>query len=449
VRVGQISSRNYMQDRDFKLRRNELLKQIGSHGAAIVFAAKEHIRSGTEYYPYRQNSDFYYLTGFTEPESIAVFVPDREEGEFILFNRERDLEKELWCGVCIGQEGACCEFGVDQAFSIAEADVMLPQLLAGRERIYFNNVDSDRDFNLKVDSWINKARSYVRDDIKTLYKLVNIGEILHERRLKKSQLELALMRRAAEITAEGYLRAMRKCRPGMHEFELESELLYEFMRLGGRYEAFKTIVGGGANACTLHYSKNTNKLIDGDLVLVDAGAEYKYYCADVSRTFPVNGKFTSEQSAIYEAVLEAQLEVIKQIRPGIRFNSLQSTAERVITGHLVALGLLEGKINDLLASQSFKPFFMHKIGHWLGLDVHDVGQYQVNDEWCILEPGMVLTIEPGIYIAPNVSFVEDKWRSIGVRIEDEVLVTENGCEILTDMIPKTISEIETTMRDYL
>ncbi|EKE01018.1 MAG: hypothetical protein ACD_21C00242G0006 [uncultured bacterium] len=433
---GQIS-KGFMQNKEFKSRRSKLLKQLGSNGIAIAFAAKECIRSGSECYPYRQNSDFYYLTGFAEPEAIAVFSPGRKEGEFVLFNRESDPAKEIWHGSCVGQEKACREFGADQAFSIAEVDAILPQLLAGRERIYFN-IGHDRDFDSRVDSWIDQAQKP--------HQLINIEEILHEMRLKKSQPEIELMRKAAEITAEGYLRAMRKCRPGIHEFELESELLYEFMRLGGRYESFKTIVGGGANACTLHYSKNADKLIDGDLVLVDAGAEYKFYSADVSRTLPVNGRFTPEQRAIYEAVLEAQLEVIRQIRPGIRFNRLQLIAERVLTENLVKLGLLKGNVEDLIAAQSCKQFFMHKIGHWLGLDVHDVGKYHIDDEWRVLEPGMVLTVEPGIYVTPSISSIDDKWRNIGVRIEDEVLVTESGCDVLTEMIPKTALEVEVVMK---
>jgi len=427
-----------MQKEEFKLRRDELLKLIGNDSIAIAFAAKEHVRNGREFYPYRQNSDFYYLTGFSEPESIAVFIPGRMEGEFVLFNCMCDPAKELWNGSSVGQKGACFKFGADQSFSITEADVLLPQLLIGRNHLYFN-VGCDRDSDLKVDFWINQSKSLVPE-------IINLGKVLHEMRIKKSQFELTLMRKAIEITAEGFLRAMRKCRSGIYEFELEAELLYEFMRLGGRYESFKTIVGGGVNACTLHYAKNSDKLIDGDLVLVDAGAEYKYYCSDVSRTFPVNGKFSFEQRAIYEAVLEAQAEVIRQIRPGIRFNVLQSVAERVITEHLVGLGLLKGTVDDLLANQSFKPFFMHKIGHWLGLDVHDVGEYHANGEWRILEPGMVLTVEPGIYIASNVS-VDNKWRNIGVRIEDEVLVMENGCDVLTKTLPKTVTEIEATMKN--
>lgn len=378
-----------MQSKEFKLRRDKLLNQIGAGNIAIIFAAKECVRSNTEYYPYRQNSNFYYLTGFTEPDAIAVFVPERKEGEFILFNLERDATKEIWHGQYIGQTGACQYFGADQAFSITKFDLELPHLLANRKRL---------------------------DD-------ATIENILYKMRLKKDISELALMRKAAEITASGYLRAMQKCRPGIYEFELEAELLYEFMRLGGRYEAFKTVVGGGANACTLHYSKNTDKLIDGDLVLVDAGVEYKYYCADVTRTFPVNGKFTPKQRDIYTAVLETQLEVINNIYPGRKFGDLQIIAENTITKYLTSLNLLT-------ANQRFKKFFMHKIGHLLGLDVHDVGKLD------ILEPGMVFTVEPGIYIAQD---------NIGIRIEDDILVTETGCDILTKAIPKTIEEIEAIM----
>lgn len=369
-------------------RRKKLLKQIGNNNIAVVFSSKEYVRG-----VYRQDSNFYYLTGFTEPESIAVFAPGRSEGEFILFNLENDTTKELWYGERVGQKKACSEFGADQSFPIKEFDLILNKLLIGRKR-------------------------------------VEIDSFLYEMRLKKSSYELDIIRKAAKITTEGHLRAMRKCHPDIYEFELEAELLYEFMRLGGRYEAFKTIVAGGVNACTLHYEKNNKKLIDGDLVLIDAGAEYEYYCADISRTFPVNGKFTQKQRTIYEAVLEAQLETIAHIKPGIRFDNLQLIAEDVIAKHLSYLGFLK-------EATTVKQFFMHKIGHWLGLDTHDVANYKINHEWRILEPGMVLTIEPGIYIISD---------NIGVRIEDDVLVTENGCEVLTEGLPKTVQEIEAEMK---
>lgn len=400
-----------MQNKEFKLRREELLKQIGANSIAIIFANKEccHL--------YRQNSDLYYLTGFAEPEAIAVLIPDRKQGGFILFNRKRDVVKELWDGVCVGQEKACSEFGADQAFPTEELDEILPQLLLDRERVYFN---IGYDFDLK-------------SKLKASHELISIDKILHEMRLRKRPYELELMRRAVEITAAGHLRAMQKCCSGMQEYELEAEIIYEFMRLGGCREAFKTMVGGGANACTLHYSKNNDTLVDGDLVLIDAGVEYNHYCADVSRTFPVNGRFTKEQQAIYEVVLMTQLEIINQIRPGVRFDSLQLFAEKIITECLMNLGLLK-------KNQSCKSFFMHKIGHWIGLEAHDVGGYCINGEWRVLESGMVLTVEPGVYIASNAP-VDNKWHNIGIRIEDEILVTENSCEILTKVIPKTIEEL--------
>jgi len=421
--------------KEFKLRREELLKRLGHNSVAIIFAAKECVRSGGEKYPYRQNSDFYYLTGFIEPESIAVLISGRSEGEFILFNRERDSVKELWHGERVGQERACSEFRADQAFAISEVDKILPQLLSGRDNVYFM-VGLDKDFDQKVSFWLNQSRS----------PLINLDKILHQMRLKKSQSELAIIRKAAEITAKGHLRAMQKCKPGMYEFELEAELLYEFIRLGGRHEAFETIVAGGKNACTLHYSKNDKKLVDGELVLVDAGVEYQYYCSDVSRTFPVGGRFNSKQRAIYEIVLNTQVEVIKQIRSGVKWDHLQFTAERVITEGLIEVGLLKGKIEDLLDKQNFKQFFMHKIGHWLGLDAHDVGEYRVNDQWCVLEAGMVFTVEPGIYITPEISGVDEKWFDIGVRIEDDILVTDDGCEILTKGVPKDVTEIEAVIK---
>ena len=421
--------------KEFKLRREELLKRLDHNSVAIIFAAKECVRSGGEKYPYRQNSDFYYLTGFIEPESIAVLISGRSEGEFILFNRERDSVKELWHGERVGQERACSEFGADQAFAISEVDKVLPQLLSGRDNVYFM-VGLDKDFDQKVSFWLNQSRS----------PLINLDKILHQMRLKKSQSELAIIRKAAEITAKGHLRAMQKCKPGMYEFELEAELLYEFIRLGGRHEAFETIVAGGKNACTLHYSKNDKKLVDGELVLVDAGVEYQYYCSDVSRTFPVGGRFNSKQRAIYEIVLNTQVEVIKQIRSGVKWDHLQFTAERVITEGLIEVGLLKGKIEDLLDKQNFKQFFMHKIGHWLGLDAHDVGEYRVNDQWCVLEAGMVFTVEPGIYITPEISGVDEKWFDIGVRIEDDILVTDDGCEILTKGVPKDVTEIEAVIK---
>ena len=404
---------------EFKLRRDQLSKQLDGEDAVVLFSAKEDANR-----PYRQNSDFYYLTGFVEPESVAVLVPGRKEGEFVLFNRKRDRVKEVWCGPYAGQEGACMVFGADDAYPIERIDEILPNLLTDRKTVY-SNVGPD-DTRLK--NWLDQRKS------------IDLGEVLHEMRLKKSPYELDIIRRAAEITAKGHLRAMQKCRPGIFEFELEAELLYEFTRLGGRLPAFETIVASGKNACTLHYSQNNKKMVAGELVLVDAGIQYDGYCTDVTRTFQVEGGFTPEQRAIYEIVLEARKRVVEEIKPGVLWNNLQSTAERIITEGLVNIGILRGNIESLLAQKSFKPFFMHKIGHWLGLDIHDVGGY--GDKPCILRPNMVFTVEPGVYISPDIANIDDKWKGIGVRIEDNVLVTNNGSDVLTRKIPSDVTEIE-------
>ena len=380
-----------MQKQEFKLRRDYLMRQLGMENAGLIYTAAECVRSGSQNYPYRQNSNFYYLTGFNEPDALAVFIPGRAEGEFILFCYEHDDLKKIWLGARCGRENALEHFGADQAFLIQEVDAVLPELLIGR----------------------------------TLVGEKNLENIIHQMRLKKSQLEINLMRKAIDITTAGFIRSIEQCQVGMYEFELEAEVLYEFMRQGGRYEAFKTIVAGGANACVLHYEKNTDVLKNNDLVLIDSGVEYKCYCSDVSRSFPVNGKFSPEQAALYEVVLEVQLEVINHLRPGIRVADLQIIAENSITNNLLKLGLIKS------LEIGCKEFFMHKIGHSLGLDTHDVGSYNV------LEPGMIITVEPGIYI---------KEQGVGIRIEDDVLVTANGCEVLTNMIPKNIKDIEKLMK---
>jgi len=380
-----------MQNQEFKLRRAELCKQLGAGNVGLIYAAPERARSGNQNYPYRQNSNFYYLTGFNEPNALAVFIPGRAEGEFILFCHEHDDLQRAWLGARLGREKALTHFGADQAFLIQEVDAVVPELLTGRHLV----------------------------DDKILESMI------YQMRLKKSHSEINLIRKAIDITAAGFIRSMQECRPGMYEYELEAEVLYEFMRRGSRYEAFKTMVATGVNACTLHYEKNADVLKNNDLVLIDSGAEYKYYCSDVSRTFPVNGKFSSKQAILYEAVLEAQLEVIKHIHPGVKFVDLQIIADKIITHNLLKLNLIKS------LEVGCKEFFMHKIGHSLGLDTHDVGSFDT------LEPGMVITVEPGIYV---------REQGIGIRIEDDVLVTANGHEVLTDMIPKSIKDIEKLMK---
>ncbi len=410
-----------MNKKEFKLRRDKLLNAIGKDGVAIIFSAKRY----TDNQPYHQNSDFYYLTGFIEPCSIAALIPGRRNGAFILFNRKNDPATEIWDGPYVGQSRACKDFGADQSFDISEIDKILPRLLVNRNNIY-TNLDFNGSFDPKIASWLTKS-----------HKLINVGIILDELRLKKSLLEIKTIRKAVEVTTKAYLRALKKCHSNMYEFELEAEILHEFTSFGGCYPAFPTIVASGINACTLHYAKNNKKLIPGELVLVDAGATYNHYCADVSRTFPVNGKFTHKQHIFYEIILNSQQAVIEKIGPGIGWDQLQAIAERAITQGLIDTKILRGNVDQLLIKQKFKPFFMHKIGHWLGLEPHDVGSYRITNKWRTLEPGMVLTVEPGIYI---------RALNMGIRIEDNVLVTQRGCEVLTSEIPKNITTIEETMK---
>lgn len=428
----------------FMKRRQHLLQQIGNNGIAVVFAAKEPHYHRKTVYPYRQDSDFYYLTGYPESDAIAVFIPNREEGEYVLFNLEKNPKEEIWTGIRIGQLGACKDYGVDQAFPINKADAMVPELIKNKERIYFNI--GDHEDHEQIMCWVAQLADKERAGINLPSDFINVGKIVHEMRARKDNEEIVLLRKTAEISAAAHIRAMRVCKPGMMEYELESEILHEYICNGARMPAFPPIVAGGANSCTLHYTQNDAQLKSGELVLIDAGADYEHYCGDITRTFPVNGRFTAEQKAIYQAVLDTQLAVIEHIRPGISWLELHRISERVITEKLVALNLLKGEVNELMQKQAFKQFYMHYIGHWLGMDAHDVGKYKINDQWRLLEPGMVLTVEPGIYISPGRTNVERKWHNIGVRIEDDILVTQNGYEILTSKAPKEVNEIEKLMQ---
>ena len=428
--------------KEFAERRKLLLKNMGKNTIGIVFSAPERLRNIAVPYPYRQNSDFYYLTGFNEPEAVAVFIPDRKEGEFVLFNRERDLLMETWNGRRSGQAGACKDYGANQAFSISKVNQIMPTLLGNKRALYLG-MERDFEFDQRIMRWL-EASHKIREGINIPREFINIGRILHEMRLHKSKAEVATIRKAISISKEAYLNVMRVCRPGMFEYELEAELLYRFIKNGGRYTSFETIIGCGSNSCVLHYVDNKERLTDGELVLIDSGVEYECYSSDVTRTLPVNGCFNPEQRAIYQAVLDAQTAVIKSIRPGIKWNQLEFIAERMITKKLLELKILRGNLKELLAKKSFRKFYMHHIGHWLGLDNKDPGLYKL-DDWRVLKPGMVFTVEPGIYINAS-DAVDKKWWNIGVRIEDNVLVTKSGCEVLTRDIPKTIEDVERCMR---
>lgn len=429
---------------EFARRRKNLMAQMEPDSIAIVPAAGEQVRNRDVDYPFRQDSDFYYLTGFDEPEAVLVLLPGRKHGQVVLFCRERDPAMELWNGYRAGPEGACSEFGADDAFPISDIDDILPGLIEGRERVYYA-MGRHSEFDRTVMGWVNVIRSKVRAGAHPPGEFLDLDHLLHDLRLYKSAAEVRVMRKAGKISANAHILAMKACRPGMSEYQLEAEIQYEFGRNGARFPAYSSIVGAGKNACILHYTENSDTIKDGDLVLIDAGCELEYYAADITRTFPANGKFSKEQKALYELVLKSQLAAIKTIKPGNHWNQSHDATVKVITKGLLELGLLKGTLAKLIEKEAYKDFYMHRAGHWLGMDVHDVGDYKVGDEWRVLEEGMVMTVEPGIYVSPNNTKVAKKWRGIGIRIEDDVVVTKDGNEVLSAGVPKTVKEIEQLM----
>lgn len=430
---------------EFERRRKNLMQQMEENSIAILPAAKEKPRNRDVEFPFRQDSDFYYLSGFPEPEAVIVLIPGREHGEYVIFCRERDEEMEIWNGHREGQDGATANYGADDAFPINDIDDILPGLIEGRNRVYYS-MGTHPEFDAKIVGWVNIIKAKVRSGAHPPGEFVSLDHLLHDMRLYKSSAELKVMRTAGEISAGAHKRAMEKVSPGMYEYQLEAEYQHEFMRKGCRSYAYPSIVGGGKNACILHYIENSAQLKSGDLVLVDAGGEFENYASDITRTFPVSGKYSEPQKALYNIVLNAQLAAIEQVQPGNHWNQPHEAALRVICEGLLELGLLEGELAEIIEKEQYRDFYMHRTGHWLGMDVHDVGEYKVGDEWRVLEPGMVLTVEPGIYVSPNNENVANKWRGIGIRIEDDVAVTKDGHEILTHHVPKTIEEIEQLMQ---
>lgn len=427
----------------FARRRRQLVKLMGRGCAAILVAAPPCHRNGDVQYPYRQDSDFHYLTGFPEPEAVAVLVPGRAAAEYVLFVRDRDPLRETWDGRRAGPEGAVERFGADDAFPITDLDEILPGLLEGRERVYY--AMGHAEFDQRLLGWLAQLRSQAqRLGGHPPQELVALDHVLHDMRLYKSRAEIALMRESARIGAAAQLRAMRFCRPGRHEYEIEAELLHEYRRHNA-VASYPPICGGGANGCILHYTGNDDVLRDGDLLLVDAGCEYHCYASDITRTWPVNGRFTPAQRAVYEVVLAAQAAAIAEVRPGNDWNAPHEAAVEAITRGLVDLGLLRGRVPKLVKEGAYRRFYMHRTGHWLGLDVHDVGDYKVGEAWRVLEPGMALTVEPGIYIPEGLRGVPRAYRNIGIRIEDDVVVTREGCEVLSDGVPRSVAEIEAVM----
>lgn len=425
-------------------RRQELMQQMEPNSIALLCSAPMSTRSNDTEYLYRQNSDFYYLTGFEEHDAVLALIPGRAQGEVVLFCQEKDKTRELWTGILMGPEKAISELLIDDAFPIGDIDDILPGLIEGRDRVYYS-MGRDPRLDQRVMDWVNVVRGKVRQGAHPPGEFMVLEHLLHEMRLFKSPLEIKLMEKAGAISAEAHKRAMAVSRPGLYEYHLEAELMHEFVRSGSRAPAYNNIVAAGHNACILHYVENRAQLRDGDLVLIDAGCEYEYYAADITRTFPVNGRFSTEQKALYEIVLEAQLAAIESVAPGTPWNVPHDITVRIITEGLVRLGLLEGDVDELIIADAYKPFYMHRAGHWLGIDVHDVGDYKIDGNWRLMEPGMVTTIEPGIYVAPDNEEVDEKWRGIGIRIEDDVLVTRSGYRVLSLGAPKTVEEIESFM----
>ena len=431
----------------YRQRREQLMSKIGN-GTAIFRSAPMAVMHNDVEYAFRQDSDFFYLTGFNEPQAVALLAPHHSEHRFVLFVQPKDREKEVWSGYRCGVEAAKQEYGADEAYPIAELDEKLPQYLDSADRIYYH-IGRDRAFNDQIlNHWQRLMRTYPKRGTGPI-AIEDTGPILHSIRLFKSQGELELMRHAADIAVEAHNYAMEIAAPGRYEYEIQAEMERIFRLRGGMGPAYPTIVASGANACILHYIENNRQMQDRDLLLIDAGCAYNYYNSDITRTFPVGGKFTPEQKTLYEIVLEAQKQAIAQVQPGNPYKQIHDTAVRVLTVGLVELGILKGEIDKLIEEEKYKPYYMHRTGHWLGLDVHDVGVYQHGeDKPQILQPNQVLTVEPGLYIVPNTKLAEDqpetdpRWVGIGIRIEDDVLVTSTGHEVLTAGVPKNVAQVE-------
>jgi Xaa-Pro aminopeptidase len=425
----------------YATRREAFIKQMGE-GVAIFPAAPLSIRSHDSEYRYRQDNDFYYLTGFPEPEALCLLSPQHDKERFILFVRPRDKDKEVWTGKRFGAEGALAVFGADAAYTIDKLDEILPQHLAGAEKVYYALGRDDR-LNAKILDLMTRSRMLRSRTGRGPVSLIDPGEILHEMRLFKSEGELGVMHRAIAASTAAHHAAMTQTRPGMYEYEIEALLEFQFRRLGATGPAYPSIVAAGANAAILHYTTNDQQMRDSELLLIDAAAEYDCYCSDVTRTFPIGSRFSPLQRDLYSLVLTAQKEAIALTRPGVHFDDVHQRATEILVDGLREFGLLAGDTKEIIEKGEHRRFYMHRTSHWLGMDVHDVGKYKIGDASRVLEPGMVLTVEPGIYIAEDAEGVEDRFRGIGIRIEDDVLVTADGHEVLTKAIPKEIDEIET------
>lgn len=433
-----------LDSREYAKRRRQLMDLMTPDSIAIIPSAPTTIRNRDVEHPFRQDSDFYYLSGFAEEHAVVVLIPGREHGEYVLFCQEKIKEQEIWTGRRVGPEAAPELLGCDDAFPISDIDDILPGLIEGKDRVYAS-LGVSPNFDNQLMQWVNHIKTQVRNGATPPREFSALDHLLHEIRLIKSAAEVKVMQRACDISADAHTRAMEMVKPGMYEYELEAELMRTFMAAGSRWPAYPSIVGTGDNACILHYTQNTDQIKDGDLILIDAGCELDYYASDITRTFPANGKFSEAQRKLYQLVLDANYAAIDVVKPGNNWNDPHEAAVRVLVAGLVEYGLLEGSEEELIESQAYRQFYMHKTGHWLGMDVHDVGEYRIDGEWRLLEEGMVMTIEPGLYIAPDDESVDPKWRGIGIRIEDDVVVTKDGCKVLTSGVVKDVDAIESLM----
>ena len=431
---------------DFQERRDILAGEMGLRSIAIIATSPVAMRNRDADYKFRSDSSFFYLTGFAEPEAVAVietFDTEEEGYSYSLFCRERDREMEIWNGYRAGVDGAVDDYDADEAYAIDLLDDEILEKLQNKDKLFYR-IGQQADFDARVAKWIVTASGESRKGASVPAQVIQLDRIIDELRLHKSADELELMQIASDISAEAHTRAMQMVKPGMMEYALEAELNYVFGK-NGCVPSYNSIVGGGANGCILHYVENDKELKDGDLVLIDAACEYQLYASDITRTFPVNGKFSPEQKALYEVILKAQIAAIDVVRVGNSYKEPHHVAVRIMVQGLLDLGLMQGNLEEIIQKESFRQFYMHGTGHWLGMDVHDVGSYKVEGDWRTYEEGMVVTVEPGLYIAPDDETVDAKWRGIGIRIEDDVAVTKNGPRVLTAAVVKSVEDIETLM----
>lgn len=425
-------------------RRTQLLKQLKPNSVAIIASAPVSIRNRDVEHPYRQDSYFYYLTGFEEPNALLVLIKNQNLEQCLIFCQKKDKEKEIWDGYRLGVKKAPKTLGLDKAHAIDDADKLLPELLASRQAVY-RLMQAQPQLSQPLDKWLKAVAARQREGLSVPVQFNALEPILDEMRLIKDEHEIKLIKQACKISEAAHKNAMQKVKPNMYEYQLEAILQHGFLDSGSRREAYSSIVGSGDNACVLHYIKNDAQINKDDLILIDAGCEFGYYASDITRTFPASGKFSPEQAKLYELVLKAQIAAIDAIKPDISFDTPHQIVVKILTQGLVDLGLLEGEVESLIKNGDYRRFYMHKTGHWLGMDVHDVGDYKINKKWRALKEGMVLTIEPGLYISPSDTSVAKKWRGIGIRIEDDILVTKGGAKVLTAGVPKEIAEIEALM----